>query len=181
MHKGWFVIPGLQDGDRTIEQQLLGLDALIAEAPGKAMVFLGCAEGLIERTMAERGARRVHGVDSNPQFVRVGREMLKACGGTIEQHDLNLPWQPPFAPDIVCALAVLHKLRAPLELVDRIKDWQPRLVVVRLPARTPGYVLDARSGNVKFDVVARLRPQYDLERVARGWEDEWTGYFRRIL
>ena len=44
--QGWFSTKG-RLGDRTLKQQLMGLDPLFAECKGKTVLDVGCAEGLI--------------------------------------------------------------------------------------------------------------------------------------
>ena len=53
MGKGWFVTDG-RAGDRTLAQQLVGLDKINVQ--GATVLDVGCAEGLISIEMAKRGA-----------------------------------------------------------------------------------------------------------------------------
>lgn len=182
MHKGWFRIPGVQDGDRTLEQQLKGLDDLLREVKGCSVLDLGCAEGLIARSLLDAGARHVAGLDILPAHVDEARRQCagrKASFGVqdLDRLELGTSDGEEGMVDIVLMLAILHKLRDPLRLVREIKEVFPRLIVIRMPAATPGYVQDRRSGNVRFDVVAELQPEYALRQVEKGHFDEWIGYF----
>jgi SAM-dependent methyltransferase len=115
--KGWFKVPGIRpDGDRSIEEQMLGLEKAIGECKGKTVLDLGCAEGCISAAFARAGARVV-GVEALQTHVDVAR---KVCAGLeVELHCANLnDWIPDHPPelnqfDIVLALGVIHKLEDP--------------------------------------------------------------------
>ena len=89
--KGWFVIDGLQAGDRTLAQQMLGMEAALAEARGKRVLDLGCAEGLIALEFLKAGAAQVTGIECNPATAAVTRRLFlphgEAC--TIIEGNLN--------------------------------------------------------------------------------------------
>ena len=55
---GWFTT-AKRPGDRTLEQQLVGLDKVLAEVAGKTVLDAGCAEGLIsmEISLSSRARR----------------------------------------------------------------------------------------------------------------------------
>lgn len=181
MPKGWFRIPGVQDGQRTIEEQLKGLGPLLEEI-GRRRTFricdLGSAEGMILKACRDAGAHDVAGLELVPQYAAAANKLLG--GPVVQLADLNTPtvaW--PIDADVVLMLAILHKLRDPFRLVDQVIAHGPELVVVRLPASTPGFVRDKRSGGVKFDITGRFaRGGFDLELEERGHFDEWVGYYR---
>ena len=56
---GWFVInhdkAGHRDGDRSLEQQMRGLEKLVREVHGKTVLDIGCAEGLISMALVRAG------------------------------------------------------------------------------------------------------------------------------
>jgi predicted RNA methylase len=181
MGKGWFKIPGVQDGDRTIAEQLKGLGRLLDEVAGQTVLDLGCAEGLIANALLERGAARVFGVEIVAAAVETARRFCDS--GDFICYDLNAPDVAQVVAarktDVVIMLAILHKLRDPFRLLDAVIANEPKLVVIRTATATPGYVRDSRSGNVKFDVSKRLtKAGYVLEHVDVGHFDEWVGYFR---
>lgn len=183
MRKGWFKVKGIQDGDRTVEQQLLGLAPALAEVKGKLVLDLGCAEGLVAREFAIAGADHVLGCDWVRDNVMVGRELVRGHPVTLLEADLNeqeaLNWITGIEADVVLMLAVLHKLREPGVLVRTVARKQPELVVVRLPPATAPVIVDARSQNRPCNVQVNFEQYgYSLERVERGHLDEWTGYFR---
>jgi 2-polyprenyl-3-methyl-5-hydroxy-6-metoxy-1,4-benzoquinol methylase len=67
-HKGWFTTAE-RPGDRTLDQQLCGLDGLQHECAGKTVLDVGCAEGLISHYLARLGARSVYGIEIVPGHV----------------------------------------------------------------------------------------------------------------
>lgn len=190
--KGWFRIPGVQDGDRTIEMQLKGLKWALDEARGKTVLDLGCAEGLISCEFAKAGAKSVLGYEIVYEHVKVaqglaavlphGVEHPRFLHGDVAQvaaQGLAAPegvWQY----DIVLALAILHKLREPKPAVRYVIEATRDLAVVRTAGATPGYISDPRSGNRVYPVKAAfLANGFVLERETQGHYNEWMGYFRR--
>lgn len=183
MKDGWFEIPGVQTGKRRIADQMKGLAPLlehIALAPAEhrmRVCDLGCAEGLILKACVDAGAHDVAGFEFVPQAVDEANRQLGR--NRVMRHDLNQDFTWPIDADVVLMLAILHKLRDPLRLIDKVIAHAPELVVVRLPKETPGYVVDRRSGGVRHDIGERLaHGGYELDRVEKGHFDEWTGYFR---
>jgi SAM-dependent methyltransferase len=186
MRKGWFKIAGVQDGDRTLGEQLKGLNPLLRDIRGTRVLDLGCAEGLIADACIARGAEAAYGVEINQASVRVGQTMVDRMV-FISHLDLNrtdlvveyLRTLPKL--DVCLMLAILVRLRRPLELIDAVvKEQGPALFVVRLPSFMPGFVKDHRSGNIRFDVTARFNTHgYDLSEVEPGHYEEWTGYYRK--
>jgi SAM-dependent methyltransferase len=187
MRSGWFKVDGLQDGDRTLADQLTGLEALAVR--GKRVIDLGCAEGLISRWCVDQGAASVYGVEVVPEHVETARKLAGDirpdrlrffCG------DLNKPETCALARpvDVVLALAILHKLREPENLLRQIVAIGPELVVVRTPGATPRGIQDERSGNRWISLADNL-PGYALVEQAAGHFDptrgarEWVGYYLR--
>lgn len=186
--KGWFKIPGVQDGDRTIDQQMQGLAPLIGEVAGRSVLDLGCAEGLVGMELAEKHeASFVDGLTYVAFEAAVGQAlaMSKGLNVTVRRCDLNkLPaWLAEGNPiedeyDIVLMLAILHKLKRPTDLLDFAVSRKPVLIVIRTAEATPGYVDDARSEHRRVDVVAEMKARgYMLQTQQPGPFTEWTGYF----
>lgn len=184
MRKGWFRVLGVQDGDRTLDDQLKGLDPAIAASKGKTVLDLGCAEGLVAGAFADAGADHVLGAEWVDASVNVGRALMRGKPVTILRADLNdgatLNWISGLDFQVCLMLAILHKLREPGVLLRTVARRRPELIVVRLPPATAPLIVDKRSGNRPCDVKVNLETHgYALEQVTRGHFDEWCGYFRR--
>lgn len=177
--KGWFNTPG-RPGDRTFDQQLLGLDQLFAECKGKTCLDVGAAEGLISIELARRGALAVHGVEVVAEHVKVGRSLVGDLPVTLEASDANT-WQPRRQYDIVIALALLHKLRDPSGAARRLANACKDLMVLRLPPATGHMIVDGRSGCVPHDVAAVMEVSgFVIERTSYdGPFGEFVSYWRR--
>ena len=176
---GWLTIPDFQTGERTLKEQMLGLDVALSEAKGKSVLDVGCAEGLIGLEFARAGASRVLGVDRLDTHIRVAR---KHCGSLVKFQVMDLNEQPVAEEpdfDIVLALAVLHKLVQPAHGVRYCASHARSLVVVRLPYGSRGRIQGKHSG-VECDVPAEMAAQgFRLERKKRGPRHELVQYYRR--
>lgn len=134
--KGWFKVRG-QDGDRTPEEQMLGLERALAEAKGKTVLDLGCAEGAIAREFALAGAT-VLGVELLQDHINVGRKVCRGlavkfvCASLEPYIDAN-PEHERF--DIVLALSIAHKLKEPGKLLAFAARCANDLVVFRGPGK----------------------------------------------
>lgn len=141
MKKGWFVIDGVQQGDRTIEQQAKGLEAAADRFVGKAVLDLGCAEGLLGRHCVDAyGAAIVDGVTciqyeideaerqcaGKPQHFFLGDLRTKA--GTDYLDSVLLPCY-----DVVLLLSILHKVRDPMRLLEWAVRFATETIIIRLP------------------------------------------------
>jgi SAM-dependent methyltransferase len=176
------------DGDRTLAQQLMGLDRLWRRVPGKTVLDVGCAEGEISLECARRGAVGVLGIEIRADAVAAAdHQRLHALkGGPAEScwfqvEDANT-FTPAIKYDVVLLLAILHKLKDPTAAVRRYAEAAREWVVIRLPPENAPNVVDPRSGNV---------PHYiDVEMIKSGFRrdflgnigpfGEWMGYYRRI-
>lgn len=189
----WFTTPG-KPGDRTLEQQLMGLDPLWAEIEGKSVLDVGCAEGLISIECAKRGAGVVHGFEIRPEAVWIAQAHAKRLtydNGVYRPRpeaecifkvgDANL-WTPALRYDIVLLLAVLHKLKNPFKACQRLAKAAKDLVVIRLPPEHAPFVVDPRSGNQPHNIRSAMTDEgFKLEHHNNdGPFGEWMGYYRRI-
>lgn len=184
MAEGWFAIPGVQDGPRTLAEQMTGLDAALAEASGKSVLDLGCAEGLIALEFAKAGAASVFGYDYNADLIEVARsELAKAGQLPVRFYQANMSDMVCGAGgptwDIVLALAVLHKLLDPAAGVRFCAKLSRSLIVIRLPAGSTGKIRGKHSG-VDADVPVILAEcGFKRERKEAGPRGEWVQYWRR--
>lgn len=185
MHKGWFKISGVQDGDRTLEQQMLGLAPALADVKNRTVMDLGCAEALVGREFLRAGASSYLGVEI---VTANAFEAMKQLGGypyaTVANVNLDdyvkVHQDSSLNADIVLALAILHKLKDPAAAIRWIGRVANRRAVIRTAERTPGYVQDVRSGDKRFEILVPMSEAgMVLERVEVGPYNEWTGHFVR--
>jgi SAM-dependent methyltransferase len=176
MRKGWFKLPD-QDGDRTVEEQMVGLETI--DWRGRRVVDFGCAEGAISAVAHESGAERVLGLDVVAEHIVRAKSMglPNAAFGRINLDAYTLPDDY----DIALMLAVLHKLCNPTDFLERNLPRINTLCVVRLPPTGP-VIIDDRSGRRPHDILVPFHNDgWELMRAARGSRDEWMGYFVRVL
>ena len=176
---GWFHTKK-RPGDRTFEQQLTGLDHLIANVQGKSVLDIGAAEGLISHHLVDQGAIAAHGVEIVPGHVEVANKLRKERACHFEVGDAN-DWVPKRQYDVVIMLAVLHKLRNPAEACMRYAQAARETVVIRLPPYGP-VIIDERSNSQPFDIAEVMQ--------AAGFElglngplgpfDEYMAYWTRV-
>jgi 2-polyprenyl-3-methyl-5-hydroxy-6-metoxy-1,4-benzoquinol methylase len=180
--KRWFKVPGdSKPADRTLDEQMLGVTPALAEAAGKSVLDLGCAEGLIALEFAKAGASRVLGVEMLEYHLEVARRLCTdrpvefICARLEEVTAEQLGRH-----DIVLALAIIHKLRdvkAGLELAAgackdllvfrgpnymqpdgwmRSKHW-PTAVNVNQTMEACGFRLEAAGPGPRGEPVQRWR------------------------
>lgn len=142
MHKGWFVIDGVQRGDRTLAQQLLGLETVATRLNGRGVLDVGCAEGMIGRHCVDAwGAAHVDGLGVVPSELQAARELCAGRAMRFFEVDLRDSEQvASIEPslhekyDVVLLLSILHKMRKPMELLEWAVRRARELIVIRLPA-----------------------------------------------
>jgi SAM-dependent methyltransferase len=177
--KGWFKTDA-QDGDRTLTEQMQGLEPLLRMVLNKSVLDVGCAEGLISLTLHEAGARSVHGIEIVPEHVRVANAMRNGRPISFEVADAQA-FRPTRRYDIVIMLAVLHKLPDPMTACFKFADAAIESCVIRLPA--PGQPPKQISGRGPCTIhgieAAMARAGFHLAVVHPGPRNEWTGYFDR--
>lgn len=173
--------------DRTLAQQMMGLDRLFAEVEGRTVLDVGCAEGLLSIECVKAGAHSVYGVeirvDAERDAWRNARRQLptsdqyRAC---FEVEDAN-DYQHYEKTDIVLLLAVLHKLRNPTAACARFAADARELVVIRMPPEHAPTIVDDRSGGEPHHIdVTMSKAGFVLEHSSNdGPFGEWVGYWRR--
>ncbi len=188
--KGWFEVPGLRPkGDRTLAEQMLGLERALAEAAGKTVLDLGCAEGLIGREFARAGAAKVVGVELLPAHLEVAAE---ACKGYpqmrfIQAHlDHYVKERPePEQFDIVLALGVIHKLHDPNVPLRFAARSARSLLCFRAPAKKEQgqngeYSIKSKFSDTRCNVPRVMREMgFVDEGTIDGVRGEAVQYWRR--
>jgi SAM-dependent methyltransferase len=187
VEKGWFSIPGIRErADRTIEEQTGGLARALAEAKGKTVLDLGCAEGAISLEFAKAGAYRVIGLEVLEPHLEVAR---KYCAGWPQVEFVNAhlaewaeahPEPDPF--DMVLALGVIHKLSR----MEPVLRWAAKsctdLFCFRSGAMGEGdymVVNKRKSDRLNLPEVMRSCGFRDEGRVMHGPKREIVHYWRR--
>lgn len=138
MRKGWFAIAGVQDGDRTVEEQMLGLKPALEWAKGKTVLDLGSAEGAISKEFLLAGAVKVTGIELNYDMVRMADRLCMDMNARFIHASLkewidNHPDPEKF--DVVLALSIAHKLHDPADLLNFACKSAKEVVVFRGPGK----------------------------------------------
>jgi trans-aconitate methyltransferase len=178
-------------GDRTVEQQFTGLDALWPLVAGKKVLDLGCAEGDIAIECARRGAASVLGLEVRNDAVQEARAKAKRLEtAKFSTCDLNTWVVPRMQSDVILMLAILHKLKHPADFLGRVLDRAAArsCTVVLRTRRSDWPVLhDARSGfrpqDIRFAMYDRgfTLVHEDDGPIDSGQPAEWVGFFERDI
>lgn len=181
--QGWFKGVGPGHGYRTLEEQLTGMDTILRMAGGATVLDLGCAEGLIAREFALRGAARVDGLSIIPGEIEIGRGLCDGLPVNLHVCDLGswAAWleRNPEALlpryDIVLGLSIFHKVQQIGPLVERAIGFAGEWMVVR----SAELIRDKRSRYVPYDMRGRLQQEFRLIEEGPGAKGEWLGTYRR--
>jgi len=183
--RGWFKIPGIREqGDRTIEEQMLGLGPALEEAKGKTVLDLGCAEGAISKAFAEAGAASVLGVESLEGHLAVARKLCKALPNVrfVRSHlqDYMPAHEPPDQFDIVLILGIIHKIEDPGWPLGFACRSARDLILFRGPARAGNGIVTSKHGKQSVHVPTVMhRYGFRLEKRIAGARNEGVEYWRR--
>jgi tRNA (mo5U34)-methyltransferase len=98
--------------------------AIPADLSGKTVLDIGCNGGFYSIEMKRRGAERVLGVDSDPEYLAQARFAAEALGMAIEFRQLSVYDVGALGEnfDVVLFMGVLYHLRHPLLALDLIHD-----------------------------------------------------------
>lgn len=185
MTEHWFAL-GNRPGHRTLEQQLTGLELMLERIPGKTVLDMGCAEGLIAFECHARGAARVHGVELRKSAIRYAKNRaihMRRIAFDIGNADA---WRPVKPYDVVLLLAILQKLNDPGRTFARMLVACRELCVLRLPQRAWPVLTMRKPDPIEYPLAAIAKAQqFELVHVADGptigdAPPEWIGYFERI-
>lgn len=185
--EGWFAIPGVQSGPRSLEEQMLGLAGALKEAVGQTVLDLGSAEGLIGIEFAKAGAKEVLGIECNDEAVRAARAVRDRLDPELRERirfftaNLNSVARTETKQyDIVLALAILHKLAPVAAGVEFAARATRKLLVVRLPIGSAGRLISKSRVGSPCDLNQELpRLGLRLEAVVEGPRTELVQYWRR--
>lgn len=174
--KGWFRIPGVQDGERTLEDQVTAVRAALPECSGKTVLDLGAAECLIGREFARAGATSVHCVDSIAGNIDTGKGQCAGLKMSFEVADLNVLIREQTAKkaipqyDIVLALGVTHKLHDPAVGVRYCAAAARQLILFRSGRRAErGIITNKWNSKVSVDAWALMQELgWALEKTLTG-------------
>jgi tRNA (mo5U34)-methyltransferase len=99
-------------------------DAIPADLGGKTVLDIGCNGGFYSIEMKRRGAARVLGVDSDPEYLAQARFAAEALGLAIEFRELSVYDVGALGEtfDVVLFMGVLYHLRHPLLALDLIRE-----------------------------------------------------------
>lgn len=189
MRKGWFIIPDVQDGDRTLEEQMLGVSEALPEAVRRSVLDIGCAEGLIGREFIRAGAIHCHGLEAIADHIAVAQEQCAGLPMTFAQVELyeyamqKLQVGPILLYDVVLALGVCHKLADPGIGIRFAARSTGDLLLVRMHARSEAKDGLLRSKFAKQKVVNTIEIMteegFEREKILPGPKDETVWYWRR--
>ena len=184
MRHGWLMIKGVQEGDRTLGEQMQAVWPAVAEAAGKTVLDLGCAEGLIGLEFAKAGAAHVLGVEREREHLEVARRL---CDGyRIQFEEFNLKQVDPDYPlafDIVLALGIIHKLEVPERGLRFAARSAKDLLLLRSGRGSVNGIIRGKFSRITCDSAAVLRAEgFALEKTVDGPKDrdEPVEYWRRV-
>jgi len=151
--------PGLAFGTGTHPTTALCLNWLDqADVKGKTVIDYGCGSGILAIAAALLGAKKVIGVDTDPQALEATQANAQRNGVTIDTY------LPDDCPDESCDLLLANILAGPLQsLVERLAS----LTKPGAPIVLSG-ILDSQAE----DVSQSYQTWFDME--APVFKDEWT-------
>jgi len=97
--------------------------ALPADLSGKTVLDIGCNAGFYSIEMKRRGAARVVGIDSDPDYLAQARFAAEVRGAEIEFRELDVYQLAQLGEkfDLVLFMGVLYHLRHPLLALDLLE------------------------------------------------------------
>ena len=180
---GWFVIPGIQTGERTLETQLEHLEPLLVGAEiGKYTILdLGCAEGLVGMAFSRRGSGHVTGIESVASRVMMARRLANSVNPRLDADfmvgDLEKLDFPAMQPrDVVLALSIAQKMPDPERWMQQIGTLARKYLVLRLPDVV---IKDRRSAFREISPHATLASDFRSVHEGRNSLGEYLMVFQR--
>jgi tRNA (mo5U34)-methyltransferase len=107
-------------------------DALPADLTGKSVLDIGCNAGFYSIEMKRRGAARVVGIDSDPDYLAQARFAAEVSAVEIEFRELDVYHIADLGEsfDLVLFMGVLYHLRHPLLALDLLYEHAVRDTLV---------------------------------------------------
>jgi tRNA (mo5U34)-methyltransferase len=120
--RGVATAPGHFLGDYPQVKWRRFAEALPADLTGKSVLDIGCNAGFYAIEMKRRGAARVLGIDSDPDYLEQARFAARVLGLDIEFRPMSVYDVGAIGErfDVVLFLGVLYHLRHPLLALDLI-------------------------------------------------------------
>jgi 2-polyprenyl-3-methyl-5-hydroxy-6-metoxy-1,4-benzoquinol methylase len=181
----WFKREGKEGGDRTLEEQMLGIEKALDIAKGKSVLDLGCAEGLISREFLKAGAKSVTGIDIMKTYIAVAVKLCKDFTNAKFIHsDLNAYIRSSNRKkyDVVLALAIIHKAKKPNDFLKlAIGSCNPSgVIVIRYPIRQSDGIIKSKHCDNTCDVIKTMADNgFVSDGKFAGPKDEVVEYWTR--
>lgn len=100
---------------------------------GKTVLDIGCMHGYFCFEALKRGARKAVGVDIDPEAIRKARLLSDCLGLPAEFHLLNIDQEmPEDAFDYVLCLNVLHHLKNPLSVLEKLIELTKERMILEV-------------------------------------------------
>lgn len=126
--------------------------------PEDSVLDLGCGAGKMTALMAQATKGGVIGMEHNPQSLEAARKAYPLSNLTFTDGDLEIANLP--TSDVVTLSNVLEHISRRHELLTRIREIKPRLLLIRVPQ----FDRDWRVGAKKdLGIDFRLDPTHVLE------------------
>jgi len=184
MNKGWFSIPGVRPGDRTLKEQMMGLQPALDECAGKTVLDLGCAEGMIGREFARAGASEVVGIELLSSHLAVAKvqcrdfPQMKFICAHLGDYIQTLETIPQY--DIVLALGIIHKLHDPVVPMRFAAQSARDLLIFRAPAKKYDGLIKSKFTDAKCNVPEIMASEgFVEEKLIPGVRGEAAQHWRR--
>lgn len=174
---GWFKSRQIK-GWRSLEEQLKGLKWVLERAPGRTILDIGSAEGVISGELIKRGAVSADCVELSESRCVLGRKLypkIRFIARDVQMLDVEHD-DLADSYDMVLLLSILQKIPYPEDLLEYAQKVARHYIAIRLPKPI---MSDHRQKYRKIDVVKILKENGWVHKTKQGPRDEWVGLFRR--
>lgn len=127
-----------------------------SDLAGKTVLDLGCNHGFFCFEALRRGAERVVGYDVRTNAIKGAKILARCLGAKAEFAVRDFDREPPTEHfDYVLCLNVLHHLRNPLTMIDRIVDIANEIVAIEVAVPGLFELLDLKIEPVQWPKLRR--------------------------